>query len=98
MVNPVDLQTVIVRGVDVSSTASQQMNAQIALAHLMSSQMLQRSEQQLRTVNPRGGIEGRTVGSSTEERASTFYRPSPRRHAAREEREEGKGTILDVRL
>lgn len=98
MVNPVDLQTVIVRGVDVSLSASQQINTHIALAHLANTQMVQRSEHQLRTVNPRSGIEGKTVGSSTEERSSAFYRPSSRKPIVREEREEGKGTILDVRL
>uniref|UniRef100_A0A832I827 Uncharacterized protein n=1 Tax=Pseudothermotoga hypogea TaxID=57487 RepID=A0A832I827_9THEM len=100
MVNPVDLQTMIVRGVDVSSTASQQVNAQIALAHLTNVQMLQKSTQQSRTVNPREGVEQKTVGSSTEERSSSsFYRPSSRRNVpVNETHEPEKGTILDVRL
>lgn len=100
MVNPIDLQTVVVRGIDVSTNVSQQVNAQVALAHLTNAQMVQRSVQQLRTVNPRDGVEQKNVRSSTEERSSfSFYRPSPRRAApSREERESEKGTILDVRL
>ncbi|HBT39599.1 MAG: hypothetical protein H5T93_07025 [Pseudothermotoga sp.] len=100
MVNPVDLQTVIVRGVDVSSTVSQQVNAQIALAHLTNVQMIQKTEQQLRTVNPREGVEQKTIGSSTEERSSSsFYRPRARRNVSAQDLREGeKGTILDVRL
>ncbi len=100
MVNPVDLQTVIVRSVDVSSNISQQVNAQIALAQMTNAQMIQRSAQQSRMVNPSEAVEQKTVGSSTEERSSSsFYRPSSRRNVpVNETREPEKGTILDVRL
>ncbi|MBC7123158.1 MAG: hypothetical protein H5T94_08005, partial [Pseudothermotoga sp.] len=81
MVNPVDLQTMIVRGVDVSSSASQQVNAQIALAQMTNAQMIQKSAQHSRMVNPREAVEQKMVGSSTEERSSSsFYRPSSRRN------------------
>lgn len=98
MITPIDLQTVIVRGTDISSTAAQSINAQIAAGQLMRSQILSQAEQQMRMVNPENKIEEKIVKTSTEEGgggAAGYYFGKKRQ---KPEREEKKGFMLDVRL
>ncbi|MGJ8454942.1 hypothetical protein ACSFC1_06530 [Pseudothermotoga sp. U03pept] len=98
MITPVDLQTVIVRGPDISGAAAQAINVQIAASQLLKSEIVSKSEQQLRMVNPENKIEEKIVKSSTEEgggSAGGYYFGKRRGQNQKEER---KGFMLDVRL
>ncbi len=98
MITPVDLQTVIVRGPDISNVAAQAMNVQIAASQLLKSEIVAKAEQQLRMVNPENRIEEKIVKSSTEEgggSAGGYYFGKRR---GQEQKEERKGFMLDVRL
>lgn len=98
MITPIDLQTVIVKGTDISSTAAQSINAQIAAGQLMKSQIIGQAEQQMRMVNPENKIEEKIVKTSTEEGgggSGGYYFGKKKRQP---EKEEKKGFLLDVRL
>lgn len=99
MITPVDLQTVIVKGTDVSIIAAQMMNSISAARQVMQSEELQRAQQHMKMVNPENHIEGKNVKSSTEERGqSTYYFPSRKGNRKQFTKEKNKGSLLDVRL
>lgn len=98
MITPIDLQTVIVKGTDISSNVAQSVNVQIAANELLKSEILNKAQQQTRMVNPENKVEEKIVKSSTEEGGAgsgSYYFGRKRRQP---EKEEKKGFILDVRL
>ncbi|HEY8541648.1 MAG TPA: hypothetical protein VIL29_04645 [Pseudothermotoga sp.] len=98
MITPIDLQTVIVKGTDISSSAAQSINAQIAASQLLKSEILSRAEQQMRMVNPENKIEEKIVKTATEEGGGGSGGYYFGRKRQRPEKEEKKGFMLDVRL
>ncbi len=98
MITPIDLQTLIVKGTDISSTAAQSINTQIAASELAKSEIIIKSQQQTKMVNPDNRIEEKIVKTATEEGgrgSGGYYFGKKRQHP---EKEEKKGFILDVRL
>ncbi|ABV33182.1 MULTISPECIES: hypothetical protein [Pseudothermotoga] len=96
MITPVDFHTIIVRGNEVSSNIAQIIGAQLAAGQLLNSQMTEKSRQQARMVNPKNPVEGKLVKSSTEERGAKYYSRYGKQRS--QNKEENKGSILDVRL
>ncbi len=102
MITPVDLQTVVVRGTEISQNAAQILNAHTAMLQLLQSELVRRSQQEVRQVNPESKAEGKTARTATEEeRRGLQYHAAQNRAGSRNTekiREENKGSLLDVRL
>ncbi len=102
MITPVDLQTLVVKGNEIAQNAAQILNAHTAMLQLFQSEILKRSQQELRQVNPENKTEAKMVKTSTEgERRNEYYyasRPEKRENTAGRIKEENKGSLLDVRL
>ncbi len=102
MVNPVDVQAVVVRAVEAAQNVNQVQNAPLAAqqAGLMTS--VQRMERERETVNQARETEGKEVKNSLEGGNRGFYYAGARRGPIPKEehlvRDDKRGLILDVRL
>lgn len=103
MVNPVDVQTFVVRAVDAAQNVNQVQNAPYAAQHTGLLENIQRAEQERNMVQAQQAIQQKNVQNSLEGSNRGFYAPAFRRRAAPREnkkhvRDEKRGLILDVRL
>lgn len=105
MVNPVDVQAMVVRAVDSVQSVSQVQNAPFAAQHVGLFENLQRIQQQMTSVQRSENVEQKNVQNSLEGGNRGAYTPFRRGYAAslRVEtasrvRDDKRGLILDVRL
>ncbi len=104
MVNPIEVQTFVVRAVDAAQNVNQIQNAVLAAQQTGLFENVKRSEVERSRINPQERAEQKEVKNSLEGSNRGAYIPYRRRANLREERErknfreDKKGLILDVRL
>ncbi|MCD6450161.1 MAG: hypothetical protein J7L34_06625 [Thermotogaceae bacterium] len=105
MVNPVEVQTFVVRAVDAAQNVNQLQNAVLAGQHTSLLERVQRNEVERSQVNAQNKAEGKSVRNSMEGSNRGSYLPYRRRGSNAQEEEvhpavtdEKRGLILDVRL
>jgi len=104
MVNPIEVQTFVVRAVDASQAVNQIQNAAYAAQHTGLFETMKQAEVERSRVNPQEKMENKNVRSSTEGSSSGTYVPFRRPRGAKalskgnRIREDKKGILLDVRL
>ena len=105
MVNPVEVQTFVVRAVDAAHNVNQIQNAALAEQHTNLLERVQRNEVERSQVNAQNKAEGKNVRNSMEGSNRGSYLPYRRRNSNPQEEElhpsvsdEKRGLILDVRL
>lgn len=105
MVNPVDVQAMVVRAVDSVQSVSQVQNAPFAAQHVGLFENLQRIQQQMSSVQRSENVEQKNVQNSLEGGNRGAYTPfrrgytaSPKSEIASRVRDDKRGLILDVRL
>ncbi len=103
MVNPVDVQALVVRAVDASQSINQVQNAPLVAQHTGQMTEVQRFEHERNMVVRTNAPEEKNVQNSLEGENRGFYSPSGRRGRSYEKarrflRDEKRGLILDVRL
>ncbi|WP_211205279.1 hypothetical protein [Pseudothermotoga thermarum] len=89
------------RGNELSQNAAQVLNAHSVVLQLLQSELIRKSQQETKQVNPENKIEDKLVKSSVEEeakRGSYQMNYSRRQKIIEPLKEESKGCILDVRL
>ncbi len=103
MVNPVDVQALVVRAVDASQSINQVQNAPLAAQHTGQMTEMQRFEHEKNMVVHTNASEEKNVQNSLEGGNRGFYSPSGRREGYETKnkrflRDDKRGLILDVRL
>ncbi len=103
MVDPVDVQALVVRAVDASQNINQVQNAPLAAQHVGQMMEVQRMEHERNMVTRANPSEEKNVQNSLEGENRGFYapgrrgysRPKAERHLVRDDK---RGLILDVKL
>ncbi len=103
MVNPVDVQTFVVRAVDAAQNVNQIQNAPYAAQHTGLFENIQRAEHERNMVRPQEAVQQKNVQNSLEGSNRGFYAPAFRSRGRVEKEkpvisDEKRGLILDVRL
>ncbi len=104
MVNPVDVQALVVQSVDASQSINQVQNAPLAAQHTGQMTEMQRFDHERNMVTHTNAAEEKNVQNSLEGENRGFYSPGGRRRSRGYEksrrflRDEKRGLILDVRL
>jgi len=101
-VEPIDLQTVIVRGVDAANQVSNETNQAILIQHHLSARQAEQIRRDATQVITPRNVDQKTVRTSTESGGQqAFYGGSRREGKSRQKRspvDDFRGRILDVRL
>ncbi|RKX46783.1 MAG: hypothetical protein DRP27_00385 [Thermotogae bacterium] len=99
---PIDLQTVIVRGVDAATQVSNETNQALLIQHHLSARQAEQIRRETTQVTTPRNVDQKTVRTSTEGGGQhTFYSGSRREGGSRKKRssmDDFRGHILDVRL
>ena len=103
MVNPVDVQALVVRAVDASQSVNQVQNAPLAAQHTGQMTEVQRFEHERNMVVHANAAEEKNVQNSLEGENRGFYSPGGGRRGYERKnrsllRDDKRGLILDVRL
>ncbi len=100
MMEPIDLQTVIIRGVDAASQVNQMEHQTMAAQQNIAMTQMQQVAQETRQVNRSNIVREKNVGSSTEGGGGGTYTPSGKRERKRKDSlvDDLHGRVLDVRL
>ncbi|HCZ05592.1 MAG: hypothetical protein PWP37_533 [Thermotogota bacterium] len=100
---PIDLQTVIVRGVEAANRASNDINQSVVAQQYVSARQAEQIRRESSQVVSKNNVDRKEIRSSTEETSNqqAFYRGEKKRQERNKKRsslDDFRGQILDVRL
>lgn len=100
---PIDLQTVIVRGVEAANRASNDINQSVVAQQYVSARQAEQIRRESSQVVSKNNVDRKEIRSSTEEASNrqAFYSGENKRQERNKKRsslDDFRGQILDVRL
>lgn len=100
---PIDLQTVIVRGIEAANRASNDINQSVVAQQYVSARQAEQIRRESSQVVSKNNVDSKEIRSSTEEASNqqAFYSGEKKREERNKKRsslDDFRGQILDVRL